>query len=386
MKSRICCTLAFVALTSVSCFANEGDPVAIIRLPSGGIAIETMWNLSVVISDSPDDLTSELPGVGILYGDTDVPQEASSNRFLVPPDRIDEIDHVLDRPANEAAAKWKRAQQAGEPTGNAIRVRTISTSILIEVDGVRILHIARPYLPQYTREQARLTQGCDALIIDGDASSNTKSKAMAQNMAAKRVIVRSNKRSADVPSVSGNTIAVSAANIPDQLQVLRLASTAIELSQESTELIGRKETACEASQKVFEELSIKQMNFRPSNGSHTPRWNAEHMMGRELLFFSQIFHAQEPTISVIDLNPKQLPPDYVARHSDWTGSEEAKQMERVSAFTRRFAYLLNDLPLDQKAPGSSWTPRKLLLQMERHYNEHTANVKKKFQLDDWSNE
>ena len=56
---------------------------------------------------------------------------------------------------------------------------------------------------------------------------------------------------------------------------------------------------------------------------------------------------------------------------------------RVLSFTRRFAYLLKDLDLDKKAPGSFWTPRKLLLQMERHYGEHTANVQKKFKLPDW---
>ena len=61
-------------------------------------------------------------------------------------------------------------------------------------------------------------------------------------------------------------------------------------------------------------------------------------------------------------------------------------MERVDAFTRRFAYLLDALDLDQKPAGSSWTPRGLLLQMQRHYGEHTANVIKKFELKDWPKE
>ena len=88
----------------------------------------------------------------------------------------------------------------------------------------------------------------------------------------------------------------------------------------------------------------------------------------------------------MDLNPKQMPPDYVARHPDWTGTEEARQMQRVASFTSRFAYLLKDLPLDERAPGSSWTLRGLMRQMERHYDEHTANVKKKFELEDWPQE
>ena len=107
------------------------------------------------------------------------------------------------------------------------------------------------------------------------------------------------------------------------------------------------------------------------------------MMGRELGFFSQIYAKQDPGIAAIDLNPKQMPPDYVAAHADWTGTEEARQMERVCRFTSRFAYLLKDLPLDKKAPGSFWTPKSLLLQMDNHYSEHTANVVKKFELPDW---
>ena len=150
--------------------------------------------------------------------------------------------------------------------------------------------------------------------------------------------------------------------------------------------MAAKEAACTASQEVFAKLSVAQMNFRPNNGSHTPRWNTEHMMGRELLFFSQIFHAQDESIPVMDLNPKQMPPDYVFRHADWTGAEEARQMQRVSSFTSRFAYLLKDLPLDEKPPGSNWTLRGLLRQMDRHYSEHTANVKKKFELENWPKE
>ena len=88
-------------------------------------------------------------------------------------------------------------------------------------------------------------------------------------------------------------------------------------------------------------------------------------MGRQLLFFSQIYHAQDRRIPVIDLNPRQMPPDYRFAHPDWDGREEARQMQRVSSFTRRFAYLLADLDVDKKAPASSWpTLRALFNQME----------------------
>jgi acetyl esterase/lipase len=153
------------------------------------------------------------------------------------------------------------------------------------------------------------------------------------------------------------------------------------------ELFDRMEEANRRSQDVFRKLSVKQMNFKPANGTHTPRWNAEHMAGRQLLFFSQIYHAIEPTLPVIDWNPRQMPPDYIARHPEWSGAEEARQMQRVDDFCRQYAYLLKDVPLDAKAPGSSWPNlRALLLQMGKHYDEHTANVVKKFALPDWPQE
>ena len=107
------------------------------------------------------------------------------------------------------------------------------------------------------------------------------------------------------------------------------------------------------------------------------------MMGRQLGFFSQIYAALDPEITAINLNPKQLPKDYSPAHPKWDGSEEARQMQRSAAFVRRFAYLLDGVNLNKRAPGSRWTPRGLLEQMVRHFNSHTANVKKKFQLEGW---
>ncbi len=153
------------------------------------------------------------------------------------------------------------------------------------------------------------------------------------------------------------------------------------------ELFDRMEAANRRSQDVFRKLSTAQMNFKPSNGSHTPRWNAEHMAGRQLLFFSQIYHALDPDIPVFNWNPAQMPPDYKARHPDWSGKEEARAMQRVDDFCRRYSYLLEETSLDAKPPATNWPSLKaLLLQMERHYDEHTANVVKKFDLPDWPQE
>lgn len=153
------------------------------------------------------------------------------------------------------------------------------------------------------------------------------------------------------------------------------------------ELYDRMEAANRRSQDIFRKLSTAQMNFEPSNGTHTPRWNAEHIAGRQLLFFSQIYHALDPKIPIFDWNPAQMPPDYEARHPEWSGKEEARAMQRVDDFCRRNAYLLQGIALDGKPPATNWPSlRALLLQMEQHYDEHTANVVKKFELPDWPKE
>ncbi|TWU49358.1 DinB family protein [Rubripirellula reticaptiva] len=185
--------------------------------------------------------------------------------------------------------------------------------------------------------------------------------------------------------ISHNTLAISAKrdDAPAR-QVIAMTDQAWPMPADLNELFTAMEKSCKASQEVFAELSAEQMNFEPSNGTHTPRWNAEHMMGRQLKFFSEIYHAVDPAIPVMDLNPKQMPPDYRAAHPDWDGAEEARQMERVSQFCRRFAYLLDGISPDQKAPASRWPSLAALLkQMDRHYDEHTANTVQKFSLPDW---
>jgi len=192
----------------------------------------------------------------------------------------------------------------------------------------------------------------------------------------------------DVEAFEHNTLAVAPSKAePFKTRFVSLGTTPYEMSEEVADLFAKKEAAQKASREMFAKLSVDQMNFKPNNGSHTPRWNTEHMMGRELVFFSQIYNAVDPSIPVMDLNPKQMPKDYEFAHPDWTGAEEARQMKRVEDFTRRFAYLLDGMDLDKKAKGSRfWTPRRLLMQMERHYKEHSANVVKKMKLEGWPKE
>ena len=158
----------------------------------------------------------------------------------------------------------------------------------------------------------------------------------------------------------------------------------IKLNTELEGLLSKMEAACKKSQMVFKPLSVAQMNFKPSDGTHTPRWNAEHLYGRQLQFFSQIYHSIDPeNFEVVELYPAQMPKDYVAAHPEWSGEKEAEQMKKISRYIRTYAYLLNDLDLDKKVEGTNWSPRKLCQVMTAHFAEHTANVQKKFKLADW---
>lgn len=142
--------------------------------------------------------------------------------------------------------------------------------------------------------------------------------------------------------------------------------------------------AVEDSAKVFEKLSTEQMNHRPSNGSHTPRWNVEHNRGVQWMFFSQIFHELDSSVKVVREMPKQQPDDYQAKHPEWTGKQEADHTRAMMAFCVKNAGLLTNLQLDEKAPSNRWpTLGAFIDKMINHHGEHTANVVKKFEAADW---
>ncbi len=388
--------LQLALIFGTSCFAlnvqaAEGEPVAIIRQADGSVSIETMWNLSATITSDVGDHSKASDGLerrgraGVNLIRAAKPESglpAKQSGFFtayVTADTI--IDQILDRLPSHANATWQVTSFA-PPSANALNVVSIDNAVVVVADGVKVAQVVDAKL---TAKAIEVVKDCDVLIFDGDSGQNEQIVAVAKDTKARVLILNEAGSVQSVQQLSHNTIAVTAPSggTDTPMRIVTLASTAPEMPKEITDLLDRKEAACRESQKVFAALSTAQMNFKPSNGSHTPRWNTEHMMGRELQFFSQIFHAVDDSIPVMNLNPKQMPPDYRAKHADWTGNEEARQMERVAAFTRRYAYLLKDLPLDKKAPGSFWTPRKLLLQMIRHYSEHTANVQKKFNLPDW---
>jgi len=427
--SMLVVTILFFPYTRTQ--ADPGHPVAVRWWGQAMVSIETHWNLRVVIDPYGEKIGYENPRVTgdlvlVTHEHDDhnnvelIGGEPIVLRGLDESGNVRTIDYYLDQPPNVEKIQWVAANESSYVRKEAIRISSIpawhddtegsqrgaNTLFLIEVDGIRIVHCGDLGQPRLTAEQLATMGTVDVLLIPvgGVYTVDGKQAAEIVQQVNPRIVVPIHYKTPNlvydlqgvqgflaalsddcqVERLSGNTLAISVADrgiARPKVVVLDFIPQA--LSKELEKLFAAKEKACQDSQQVFAKLNIEQMNFQPSNGTHTPRWNAEHMMGRELLFFSQIFSQVDSEIQPIDLNPKQMPGDYVAVHPDWTGAEEARQMQRVSAFARRFAYLLSDLDLDQQAPGSHWTPRKLLLQMQRHYNQHTANVTKKFELPDW---
>ncbi|MCA9132871.1 MAG: DinB family protein [Planctomycetales bacterium] len=407
-------TLLVSCLGTTGIHADHGHPLAIRYWPQSVVSLETHWNLKVVVRwEGERPLPAELADADLILSFNDsangvchsalrVPaqgqQDASTITQSIP---LAELDHYLDRLPNQAQPTWTESGEASFVSENVVHLsQHAERLLLVAVDGVRLA------IPLQREEAAanppapRLPAGVqvDALLLPSrgaaDRVANETLEPGWASLQPRMVVVPANpageadsQGSGNLRKAVGNTLAIAHRRPgTTAAQWVALHDKPWTMPAELSELFQEKERACENSQGTFAKLSAKQLNFRPKNGTHTPRWNAEHMMGRELLFFSQIYAKQETAIVPLDLNPKQMPPDYVAAHPDWDGREEARQLQRVSAFSRRFAYLLAKLDLDQTAPGSYWTPRGLLQQMRKHYAEHTANVVKKFQLPGWPKE
>ena len=133
-------------------------------------------------------------------------------------------------------------------------------------------------------------------------------------------------------------------------------------------------------------VSKRQLDWRPSDGTHTIRWNFEHTAARELGLFSQVYHALDPEIPVINWNPAQMPPDFRPRHPDWDTPEMVRHIRRIGAFTERFSYLLADTPMTMRIEGTRFSMEYLTNLILGHYENHTAKAMKKFTLPDWPKE
>ena len=395
-----CITTLASLLAGLICqplFADHGEPVAIRQWPDGGFSVETMWDLhaAVGLNDTtrrllPRKPDAELESLPVMAGWTaNLARRANKERPTLGETPEEPVPHQMSLVISK-----------NYETKPHLDARPLSSATSIYADGLQIYFLDHDRVSMEDRllkikRATRLGPAFVAVATGEQFTAEFCAKYAAAYQPSLMIVNPSLEKIGEesVEKIAHNTVAAVAGKKSEsdefkarQTRFVSLGTQPYQMSKEVTKLFIKKEAASAASRKIFSELSVEQMNFKPSNGSHTPRWNTEHMMGRELLFFSQIYHGVDPAIKIMNLNPKQMPKDYKFAHPDWTGEEEARQMLRVENFTRRFAYLLDEMDLDTRPKGSRWTPRALLRQMDRHYAEHTANVVKKKQLEGWPKE
>ena len=374
-------TLGLVGLISLTfaagfAVADDGDPVAIRHWGDQKFTIETMWGFQI--------------GMGL--------KDANTNKLAGKPDLlladvgVGEIVTLQRLPNQAKSSISKEAAKSKDDNAVVVERGQGNAPAMVTVDGVAIVYLNAAVEAEFAKQ----LEGKQVVVIaTGSGLTPEMYAAMFDSLKPKLMVVRAGMEKVGdqaVETVLHNTVAVSSANqakAKDKTtaRIVSLGTETYQLSEALTTLFEKKEAACKKSREVFAKLSVAQMNFKPANGTHTPRWNTEHMMGRELHFFSQIYHAVDPAIPVMNFNPAQMPNKYKFAHEDWTGEEEARQTKRVEDFTRRFAYMLDGMSLNKRAKGSRfWTPKSLLAQMERHYKQHTGNVVKKMKLDGWPKE
>ncbi|EKK00429.1 hypothetical protein RBSH_04156 [Rhodopirellula baltica SH28] len=368
------------SLISAPARAAEGDPVAVRVWPGGTVTIESHWGLSVAIkgkTKNTEDLSDEEAST-IPNADATV-TVGESGRYL------------LSRPANKEEVTWQqvsREETKTDPvsvTPNDIQVSHLGgDAVHVQLDGIDLVVAG----PGCTTETLASFQHIDAVIGSDLQRFVVEGSPMPVTVRNWISASSGSPDSVKVADQDHNTVAISSNSTESASEPVvvwwNVSPKPWQMSEEMNKLFAAMEKSCAESQAVFAKLTTAQMNFKPANGTHTPRWNVEHMMGRQLLFFSQMYHEADASIPVMDLNPAQMPPDYEFANADWDGAEEARQMQRVSDFSRRFAYLLDGYSVDDKVPGSRWpTLKALLKQMDRHYSEHTSNTEKKFALPGW---
>jgi len=414
----------------------ERPPLAVRWWGQAFVTIETWWGPTVAIDPYSPRIGYEDPNVeadlvlithehfdhnnaALLKGDPVVRRGLDSEKNVAP------IDITLARPVGDAEPVLRDADRnadAADQAPHAIHVRSIASfhddqrgekrgansMILIEVDGVRILHCGDLGQTSLTDEQVAQVRGVDVALIPvgGVYTIDGEQAAKIVEQIDPRVVVPIHYKTPalEIPlddaqpflsslperyeriEMAGNTLAASA-----QAQGETAAPQAVVLRDQPwtppaplVEAFDAIAEQREAFAKTIGGMSIEQLNHRPSDGSHTIRWNVEHLAGRELLFFSQVYHAIDPMIPVIDINPAQQPEDYEPAHPDWPASEEVRLLERVDWFVRRFAYMLDGVAMDaQRIEAPRGSIRGLTDLMLNHYPHHHQAVRDKLQLPDW---
>ncbi len=426
---------ALIALALAPAARAQDYPVAIRWWGQAMVTIETYWGLEVAIDPFGQKVGFENPQVSadvVLvtheHADHNNVEIVLGAPHIVRGLRSDggfaNESLVLDRAPNRDRPSVGSLMDAMNRTPHAVIVRSVGSfhddeqgatrgrnaMFTIDVDGVRIVHCGGIGQTSFTPDQLGTLGEVDVLIlpVGGVETVDGPQAAALIEQVRPRYVVPMHYGAGDLASELnpldaflealperftqvdsvGNTVGVTAGigASAEEPRVVVLQYEPWRATGELSTLLERMRLKNEESQDVFRPLSRGQMNHRPSNGTHTPRWNVEHMMGTQMLFFSAVYANRDDSFAPLRMFPNQMPRDYEAAHPLWTGEEEARQMQRAMDYSMRFAYLLDGLDLDtlpKGAPGFARSLRGMLTLVGDHYDEHTEHVRKKLELPDW---
>ncbi len=382
-----------VWVPAVRSAADPGRPVAVRVWPGGGITVETFWDLHL----------------GLRIGEAN---RGGLPRAVDGAFGPDDTTLVIDCEANQSTPTAGPVRDGHAYSSNAVTVTRLNPAgrgdpgawVLVRVDGARIVDLSGAdarALVAVLGSGLSVPEGltaADLLLMPTDADA-VQLDVLAQHLSPRIAVLMPGSTvervgAATVTRVAHNTVAVSAAaggldRDRGHPRWVQPSDQPWSMRDELARAFAQKEAANAASRAVFAPLSVGQMDFVPGNGTHTPRWNPEHMDSTERRFFSRIYHSVDPEIPVMKRRPRQQPERYTPAHPGWTGAQEARRMQRTQAYSRRFAYLLESEPTVPGTPASVRSnrlfksPVGLLALMARHYGEHTEYVRAKMALEHW---
>lgn len=418
---------------------NSPLPVAVRWWGHACISIETFWGFTVIVDPFPESTERGYPklkvNADLVLVSHEAPDHCAVSAVGGKPvvlhgmaedgKTFNTIDHVLDRLANEPSATVRTRAQVSNPSWHAVSVKGIgvhheapggqdaggSMMFLIEVNGVRILHGA-DVGHKLTPELVKAVGAIDVLILPvggGDTLDAAGAVGVAKQLQPKAylwpvhfgpdtvaatadtvdaLVEEARRANLLIRDVRGNTAAVSAlpSDAPPPIglpAVVLMDYQPLAPEAKVRQMLKSLRDDRRALIDTLGKVSKEQLDHRPSDGSHTIRWNFEHTTARELGLFSQIYNALDPEVPVINWNPAQMPRDFKAHNPAWGPEEIVRHVRRVGAFTERFSYLLADAPPTMRVEGTRFSLDYLTAMIVGHYQNHTSKAVHKFTLPDW---
>lgn len=424
--------------------ANEHSiPLAVRWWGQACISIETFWGFTIVVDPFVSNERLNYPKLDLAAdlvlcthnhfdhaGVEAVKGKPAVLKGLTAEGEWADVDHVLDRLPNQAEAKLSKRSDASEPSPHAVTVKGIrayhdaesgakrgkDTMFLIEAEGVRILHCGDLGQAQLTDEQLKAIGTVDLLLIpvggtftvDAEAALaitkqvkprrwvwpiHFKTSAVSGLPLVERdsFVAKAKEAGLSIREVKGNAIAIARKPVNADAEAPKAGVVVADFKPvQPVEGVAKALEAMRADRQAlidaFGKLSMKQLDHKPSDGSHTIRWNFEHPMAAEAGFFSQVYHALDAEMPLVNIRAAQNPADYKPTHPDWDTAEMVRHVQRVAALTERFSYLLADVPADLQVEGTRFSVEGLTRLLVGHYKNHTSKAVKKFELPDWPKE